>query len=136
MKFVLIKSIHLLIRKMPLNLVLLFAYPFGIINYFFTPLQNFRISKRKNFIEGYSILKVKINYVKYWIETIWLTKAGYKKYVDPLVEIINGEEISKLNKSFNSYIIALPHVGNWEFAIPQGEGLGLNLLAVAEPLED
>ena len=121
---------------MPLNLVLLFAYPFGIINYFFTPLQNFRISKRKNFIEGYSILKVKINYVKYWIETIWLTKAGYKKYVDPLVEIINGEEISKLNKSFNSYIIALPHVGNWEFAIPQGEGLGLNLLAVAEPLED
>ena len=56
-------------------------------------------------------MKVKINYVKYWIETIWLTKAGYKKYVDPLVEIINGDEISKLNKSFNSYIIALPHVG-------------------------
>ena len=54
MKFVLIKNIHLFIRKMPLNLVLLFAYPFGLINYFFTPLQNFRISKRKNFIEGYS----------------------------------------------------------------------------------
>ena len=136
MKFVLIKNVHLLIRKMPLNLVLLLAYPIGIINYLFTPFANFKISKRKNFIDGYSVLKVKINYVKYWIETIWLSKTGYEKYVEPIVEIINGEEISKLNKSFNSYIIALPHVGNWEFAIPQGKGLGLNLLAVAEPLED
>jgi len=102
MKFVLIKNIHLFIRKMPLNLVLLLAYPIGIINYLFTPFANFKISKRKNFIDGYSVLKVKINYVKYWIETIWLSKTGYEKYVEPIVEIINGEEISKLNKSFNS----------------------------------
>ena len=52
------------------------------------------------------------------------------------VEIVNEEEVIKLNKNFNSFIIALPHVGNWEFAIPMGEKLNLNLLAVAEPLQD
>ena len=52
------------------------------------------------------------------------------------VEIVNEEEVVKLNKNFNSFIIALPHVGNWEFAIPMGEKLNLNLLAVAEPLQD
>ena len=30
----------------------------------------------------------------------------------------------------------MPHVGNWEFAIPMGKPLNLNLLAVAEPLSD
>jgi len=57
------------------------------------------------------------------------------KYIQN-VEIINEEEVRKLNKNFDSFIIALPHTGNWEFAIPMGERLDLNLLAVAEPLED
>jgi len=44
--------------------------------------------------------------------------------------------IEKLNKSNEGYVIALPHLGNWEFAIPFGKELNLNLLAVAEPLSD
>ena len=45
-------------------------------------------------------------------------------------------KIRKLNKTHTSYILALPHVGNWEFAIPMGKYLDLNLVAVAEPLQD
>jgi KDO2-lipid IV(A) lauroyltransferase len=52
------------------------------------------------------------------------------------VEIVNEDEVRKLHKNFSSFIIALPHTGNWEFAIPMGERLNLKLLAVAEPLED
>ena len=99
-------------------------------------MSSFKLSRRKKNINNYSALKVKINYVKYWIETIWLSQEGYMSQIYDHVEIVNEEEVVKLNKNFNSFIIALPHVGNWEFAIPMGEKLNLNLLAVAEPLQD
>lgn len=136
MKFYLIKFLHIFSSKMPLNILLLLAYPLGLLYYIFSPLNNFKIRKRKKLLPGYSLIRVKINYVKYWLETIWLTKEGYKKYVFDNVEIVNEEKIRKLNKNYNSFIIALPHLGNWEFAIPMGKVLDLNLLAVAEPLAD
>lgn len=136
MKFSVIKLFHSLLNKLPIKYLLYLSYPVAVIYYFFTPYSNFKLSKRKKFISDYSVFKVKLNYVKYWLETIWLTKDGYKKYVYPKVKIINEDAIRKLNKNHSSYILALPHIGNWEFAIPMGKQLDLNLVAVAEPLED
>mgnify|MGYP002701120466 FL=1 len=116
--------------------MLYFSFPIAIIYYFLTPFSNLKLSKRKKFIENYSVFKVKHNYVKYWLETIWLTKKGYERYIYPKVNIINEEAIRKLNKTHSSYILALPHTGNWEFAIPMGKELDLNLIAVAEPLSN
>ena len=136
MKYSIIRVFHLLLKNLSIQYILLFAYPIGIIYYLITPLSNLKLSRRKQYIKNYSVLSVKINYVKYWLETIWLTKNGYFKYVYSNVKIINENAIRKLNKTHSSYILALPHVGNWEFAIPMGKELNLNLVAVAEPLSD
>ena len=136
MKFLIIKFIHRLIRKISLRKILVLSYPIGFIYYFLTPRSNIKLNKRKKNITNYSPLLVKINYVKYWIETIWLSKEGYDSQILQDVEIVNEDEVKKLNKNFDSFIIALPHVGNWEFAIPMGKPLNLKLLAVAEPLSD
>ena len=136
MKFTIIKFLHRLIKNVSLSKILILSYPVGFLYYFLTPISNIKLNKRKKNITNYSSLRVKINYVKYWIETIWLSKEGYESQIFQNVEIINEDEVKKLNKNFDSFIIALPHVGNWEFAIPMGKPLNLNLLAVAEPLSD
>ena len=136
MKYSIIKTLHVIVKRLPIQFLLYFSFPIAIIYYFLTPFSNLKLSKRKKFIENYSVFKVKHNYVKYWLETIWLTKKGYERYIYPKVNIINEEAIRKLNKTHSSYILALPHTGNWEFAIPMGRELDLNLIAVAEPLSD
>ena len=135
-KYKLITTLHRVIKRLNIRILLLISYPLGILYFIFTPISSFKLSRRKKNINNYSALKVKINYVKYWIETVWLSQEGYMSQIYDHVEIVNEEEVIKLNKNFNSFIIALPHVGNWEFAIPMGEKLNLNLLAVAEPLQD
>ena len=136
MKYSLIKLLHSLVKNISIKYFLYISYPIALIYYLLTPFSNFKLSKRKKYIDNYSIFKVKLNYVRYWLETIWLTRDGYAKYIYPKVTIINEEAIRKLNKTHSSYILALPHVGNWEFAIPMGKELDLNLVAVAEPLTD
>ena len=135
-KFKFIINLHKAIKNLNIRTLLIISYPLGFLYFIFTPLSSYKLSKRKVNIENYSVLKVKINYVKYWIETIWLSKEGYMQQIYENVEIVNEGEVRKLNKNFRSFIIALPHTGNWEFAIPMGERLNLKLLAVAEPLED
>jgi KDO2-lipid IV(A) lauroyltransferase len=135
-KFKFIINLHKAIKNLNIRTLLIISYPVGFLYFIFTPLSSYKLSKRKENIENYSALKVKINYVKYWIETIWLSKEAYMDQIYENVEIVNEDEVRKLNKNFSSFIIALPHTGNWEFAIPMGERLNLRLLAVAEPLED
>ena len=135
-KYKFIIFVHKIIKNSNIRTLLIISYPVGFLYFLLTPFSSYKLSKRKLNIENYSSLKVKINYVKYWIETIWLSKDSYMDQIYSNVEIINEEEVRKLNKNFDSFIIALPHTGNWEFAIPMGERLDLNLLAVAEPLED
>lgn len=135
-KYKIIINLHKFIKDLNIRKLSFISYPIGFLYFIFTPFNSYKLSKRKTYIENYSVLKVKINYVKYWIETIWLSKDGYKNQVYDNVEIVNEHEIRKLNKNFKSYIIALPHTGNWEFAIPMGQKLDLNLMAVAEPLDD
>ena len=136
MKFQIIRILHNMFKKLPPNFIYVISYFIGLVYFIFTPFSNIKLKKRKDRIDNYSIYKVKLNYVRYWLETIWLTKEGYKNHIEPKVEIINEDIVRKLNKNYSSYIIALPHLGNWEFAIPIGKFLDLNLVAVAEPLDD
>ena len=122
-------------------MILLIAYLIGplyyIISFRNSYRLNFRKSKFKNQSElSYSPLKVKINYVKYWLETLWLTKENFEQNIMDEVEIINVDYIENLLKSEKGLIFALPHLGNWEMAIPVGKTLGLDLVAVAEPLNN
>ena len=81
-------------------------------------------------------MTVKINYVKYWLETLWLSKDNFEKDVMNKVVIKNQSYLDNLMKSEKGFIFALPHVGNWEMAIPVGKSIGLDLVAVAEPLDN
>ena len=85
-----------MIKNLNLNSILILSYPIGFIYYLFTPRSNFKLNKRKKNITNYSPLLVKINYVKYWIETIWLSKEGYDSQIFHNVEIVNEDEVKKL----------------------------------------
>ena len=108
MKYLIIKFIHRLIKKISLRKILALSYPIGFIYYFLTPRSNIKLNKRKKNIANYSPLLVKINYVKYWIETIWLSKEGYDSQILQDVEIINEDEVKKLNRNFlNKFVICI-----------------------------
>ena len=66
---------------------------------------------------------------------MWINNRN-KKILNKYVSIEDEAKILKLIDNETGFIIALPHQGNWEFAIPAGVKLGLNLVAVAEPLKN
>ena len=144
MKFIQFQFIHfshIVLKSMNLSLILLLAYFIGPIYYIFSFKNSYslytrrqKFKKKSNLI--YSPLKVKINYVKYWLETLWLTKDNFNRTIMENVQIKNEHYIENLKNSDIGFIFALPHLGNWEMAIPVGKSINLDLVAVAEPLEN
>lgn len=139
-QYLLIRLFHLIFKNLPFYIVRALAFPTGLIYFIFTFRTSAKLFKRKNIFEPkelqYNPLLVKINYARYWLETLWLTKRNFDKYMSKNIEVINFDYIKKLKKQYPGLILALPHMGNWEFAIPAGNNLNLNLLAVAEPLSN
>jgi len=139
LQYVFIKNLHNIMKRINLNFLLLLSYPIGLI-YSLISLRNtsklFKRSRVLNKIlnKKYNPILVKINYAKYWIEVLWLTKTNFNKKILDNVNIVNEDYIKKIKK--NGAIFALPHIGNWEMAIPVGNHINLDLLAVAEPLNN
>ena len=141
LQYLLIIFTHNLVKHLNLRLLLVLSYIVGPIYYLLSFKNSInlhkRISRFQKFGEiSYSPIKVKINYVKYWLETLWLTKTNFQNKILNNVEIVNEHYIKTLKTSNIGFIFALPHVGNWEMAIPVGNKLDLKLLAVAEPLDN
>jgi KDO2-lipid IV(A) lauroyltransferase len=134
-----IKFFHNIFKNTNLNLLLLLSYPIGIL-YSLLSFRNtymlFQRSKKINkYLKNkYNPILVKINYTKYWLELLWLTKSNFSKSILKKVEIKNEEYLKNIKKQ--GAIFALPHVGNWEMAIPVGNDINLDLIAVAEPLNN
>ena len=129
-----------IIRIFPLKVVRQFKYPIGFVYYLFTPKSSFRLHRRRKFlrdsgINNYSPLLVKIYYAQYWIETLWLN-TKIINYPENFVSINDIDTVNKIINKKVGFIIALPHHGNWEYAIPAGNRIGLDLVAVAEPLSN
>ena len=141
LQYLLIIFTHNLVKHLNLRFLLVLSYIVGPIYYLLSFKNSInlhkRISRFQKFGEiSYSPIKVKINYVKYWLETLWLTKTNFQNKILNNVEIVNEQYITTLKTSNIGFIFALPHVGNWEMAIPVGNKLDLKLLAVAEPLDN
>ena len=140
-QYLFIRLFHGILSNLPFTIVRALAYPIGIIYFIFTFRSSTLLYKRRieifkpNDLQ-YNPLMVKINYSRYWLETLWLTSRNYEKSISNKIEIINFDYVKKLKKQYPGLIFALPHMGNWEFAIPAGNSLNLNLLAVAEPLSN
>tara|TARA_B100001027_G_scaffold212408_1_gene181729 strand:+ start:148 stop:1017 length:870 start_codon:yes stop_codon:yes gene_type:complete len=140
-QYLLIRIFHLIFKNLPFYIVRVLAFPTGLIYFICTIGTSAKLYKRKKDIFEpkelrYSPLLVKINYARYWLETLWLTKRNFDRYMSKNIEVVNFDTIKKLKKQYPGVILALPHMGNWEFAIPAGNNLNLNLLAVAEPLSN
>ena len=140
-QYLCIRFFHGILSNLPFTIVRALAYPIGIIYFIFTFRSSTLLYKRRieifkpNDLQ-YNPIMVKINYTRYWLETLWLTSRNYEKNISNKIEIINFDYVKKLKKQYPGLIFALPHMGNWEFAIPAGNSLNLNLLAVAEPLSN
>ena len=139
LQYIFIKNLHNLLKRINLNILLLLSYPIGLIYSLISLRNTSKLFKRSRVLNKildskYNPILVKINYAKYWIEVLWLTKTNFNKKILDNVNIVNEDYIKNIKK--NGAIFALPHIGNWEMAIPVGNHINLNLLAVAEPLNN
>ena len=141
LQYQLIRMFHVILNLLNIDTILNLAYLIGPLYYVFSFKNTFKLYKRREKIKNYKNLNynpmtVKINYVKYWLETLWLSKDNFEKDVMKKVVIKNQSYLDNLMKSEKGFIFALPHLGNWEMAIPVGKSIGLDLVAVAEPLDN
>ena len=141
LQYQLIRMFHAILNSLNIDTILNLAYLIGPLYYVFSFKNTFKLYKRREKIKNYKNLNynpmtVKINYVKYWLETLWLSKDNFEKDVMNKVIIKNQSYLDNLMKSEKGFIFALPHLGNWEMAIPVGKSIGLDLVAVAEPLDN
>ena len=141
LQYQLIRMFHAILNLLNIDTILNLAYLIGPLYYVFSFKNTFKLYKRREKIKNYKKLNynpmtVKINYVKYWLETLWLSKDNFEKDVMNKVVIKNQSYLDNLMKSEKGFIFALPHLGNWEMAIPVGKSIGLDLVAVAEPLDN
>ena len=139
-QYALIRLISIILSIFPLKLIRTLKYPFGILYFILSARSTIRLIKRKKYFKENNIMDIspliqKIYYTQYWLETIWIN-SKVNKNLSEYVNIRDEEKVKKLNVNNEGFIIALPHQGNWEFAIPAGTKLGLNLAAVAEPLKN
>ena len=139
LQYLSIKLLHNIFKKININILLLISYPIGIIYSIISIRNTIKLFIRaktlnKTLEKKYNPILVKINYVKYWLETLWLTKPNFDKKILSNVNIINENYIKNIKN--HGAIFALPHLGNWEMAIPVGKNIKLDLLAVAEPLNN
>ncbi len=141
LQYQLIRMFHAILNSLNIDTILNLAYLIGPLYYVYSFKNTFKLYKRREKIKNYKNLNynpmtVKINYVKYWLETLWLSKDNFEKDVMNKVVIKNQSYLDNLMKSEKGFIFALPHLGNWEMAIPVGKSIGLDLVAVAEPLDN
>ncbi|MFL2648248.1 MAG: hypothetical protein EVA29_02225 [Candidatus Actinomarinales bacterium] len=139
LQYLSIKLLHNIFKKININILLLISYPIGIIYSIISIRNTIKLFIRakalnKSLKIKYNPILVKINYVKYWLETLWLTKRNFDSRILKSVNIKNENYIKNIKN--DGAIFALPHLGNWEMAIPVGKNIKLDLLAVAEPLNN
>ena len=72
-------------------------------------------------------------YGRYWAEALWV-RPRRKAHVDARTTVQGLEHLEAASDGQGGVIVALPHMGNWEFASTVGTRLGLEVVAVAENL--
>lgn len=77
--------------------------------------------------------KVFAAYGRYWAEAFWVRPAR-RAEIEATTSVVGLQYLSAAQERGKGIVVALPHVGNWEFAGPVAGGLDLELVAVAENL--
>ena len=74
-------------------------------------------------------------YGRYWAEALWI-RPRRRDFVDARTTEEGLHWIEAARDAGTGVIVALPHLGNWEYAAVVGSRLGLEVVAVAENLRN
>ena len=74
-------------------------------------------------------------YGRYWAEALWV-RPRRKATVEARTTVEGLEHLAAARDAGGGAIVALPHMGNWEFSSTVGTRLGLEVVAVAENLKN
>ncbi|HVR34080.1 MAG TPA: phosphatidylinositol mannoside acyltransferase [Acidimicrobiia bacterium] len=74
-------------------------------------------------------------YGRYWAEALWI-RPRRKPFVDARTTDEGLHHLDAARQAGGGAIVALPHMGNWEYAATVGTRLGLEVVAVAENLRN
>jgi phosphatidylinositol dimannoside acyltransferase len=72
-------------------------------------------------------------YGRYWAETLWV-RPRRRGEIEEFITLEGREYLEAAIAGRRGMVLALPHLGNWEFAGPIGDRIGFELVAVAENL--
>lgn len=72
-------------------------------------------------------------YGRYWAEVFWV-RPRRRSQIEAETVGVGLEHVQAALDRGRGMILALPHLGNWEFAGPFGDRMGFELVAVAENL--
>ena len=99
LQYLFISFSHKILKISPYTLIRLLSVPIGIIYFLLTFRSSVKLFKRRKIFKklkiNYKPLIVKINYTRYWLETLWLTNKNFSKHIKPHIEIENQEYVDK-----------------------------------------
>lgn len=72
-------------------------------------------------------------YGRYWAEALWLRPSN-RQIVERGITHEGLDLVERARDEGSGMIYVLPHIGNWEFAGPLAESIGVQVVAVAENL--
>ena len=84
---------------------------------------------------GSHVSEVFAAYGRYWAEALWI-RPHRRASVDARTTDEGLEFLEAARDQGSGVIVALPHMGNWEYASTVGSRLGLEVVAVAENLKN
>ncbi len=74
-------------------------------------------------------------YGRYWAEALWI-RPRRRAQVDARTTVEGLHYIEEARDGGRGMVIALPHMGNWEYAAPVASRVGIEVVAVAENLRN
>lgn len=82
-----------------------------------------------------AVRKVFAGYGRYWAEAFWV-RPRRRHQIEKTTTAEGLDWVREANAGGKGMILALPHLGNWEFAGPIADEIGFRLVAVAENLSN
>ena len=89
----------------------------------------------RGYVDPHAVDQVFENYGRYWLEILRLPIEVDHDNIASHFEVTGYEHIEHALAAGNGIVLALPHLGGWEWAAAWMSSLGYHMLAVVEALE-
>lgn len=93
-----------------------------------------RLGVRPEAVDAH-VREVFAGYGRYWAEALWI-RPRRRPFVDARTSDEGLHYIEQARDAGHGMVLALPHMGNWEYAATVGTRIGIEVVAVAENLRN